>query len=364
VAASINSLRGQEAVHTPIAKAAALINDQDRTEIRHGGDETTLLSAHPFPVGGGPAGWVLMEFDRAAAVAAAREDALREVAWLASAMGLMVALLWAVLHFGFAARLMRLAESVRAFGAGKVEDPVVLRGGDEVADLSVAFSAMSTSLREREAEKARLEREVIDISERERRRIGHDLHDGLGQRLTAASMTTNALVAALKTEAPALAKHCEDIGRQLREAIAEARSLSHGLAPVSLENEGLMSALALLAGATTHGGVRCVFDCVAPVNGPPAEVACQLYRIAQEAVNNALKHAAPSEIRIGLAIRDGTLILEVDDDGGGFPDEATAASGIGLSVMRHRAALIGGNLETSSPPAGGARISCRVPMPS
>jgi signal transduction histidine kinase len=239
-----------------------------------------------------------------------------------------------------------------------------MRGGDEVADLSLAFSTMARKLRERETEQLRLEREVLDISERERRRIGHDLHDGLGQRLTAASMSTNALVAALQTGGPDFASRAEEVGRQLRDAIAEARTLSHGLAPVTMEDDGLMTALAALAGSTSQGGVHCVFDCPVPVRVRDAELAGQIYRIAQEAVNNALKHASPAEIRIGLSSREGTLVLEVDDDGEGFPDRQSQSGGMGLRVMRYRAQTIGGELETGSPPAGGARITCRVPNPA
>ena len=364
VAASASALLEQTAIRTSLAKAAALINTNDLPDVRYDEDEATVLSAHPFPAGGGRAGWVLLDFDRAGAVAAARSDARSELAWMAAAMGFMVVMLWAVLYFGFAARLMRLAQSVRAFGEGRAGAPAVLPGGDEVADLSVAFSAMSASLREREAEKVRLEREVLEISERERRRIGHDLHDGLGQRLTAASMTTNALVAAMQTEAPALAQRAEEIGHQLRGAIAEARALSHGLAPVALSDDGLMSALASLTDSAARSGARCVFDCPVPVRVPDAEVAGQLYRIAQEAVNNALKHAAASEIRIGLERRGSFGVLEVDDDGEGLPDPAPASGGIGLRVMRYRAQLIGGELEISSPPAGGTRIACRFPLPA
>ncbi len=101
---------------------------------------------------------------------------------------------------------------------------------------------MVASLRERESEQARLEHEVLGILENEGRRIGQDLHDGLGQQLTAASMTTSSLIGAIKIEAPALAERAEEIGRQLREAIAEVRSLSHGLAPVVLVDEGFMGA--------------------------------------------------------------------------------------------------------------------------
>jgi signal transduction histidine kinase len=94
-----------------------------------------------------------------------------------------------------------------------------------------------------------------------------------------------------------------------------------------------------------------------------AEVADHLYRIAQEAVNNALKHATPSEIRIALECLDNTLVLEVDDDGEGFEEPALPAAGIGLRVMRYRTRLIGGDLKIGSPPAGGTRICCRVKLP-
>jgi signal transduction histidine kinase len=255
---------------------------------------------------------------------------------------------------------------VLAFGEGKWDAAKLPRGDDEVGRLSDAFSTMAARLREREAEQARLEREVLEISEGERQRIGHDLHDGLGQRLTAASMAANALVgAAQKAGAPALAERGEEIGRQLREAIADTRALAHGLAPVALADDGLMTALTALAESTSRGGtVRCVFECAEPVRIADPEVAGNFYRIAQEAVNNALKHAAPSEIRIGLERRDGMLVIEVDDDGGGFDEKAEARDGIGLRVMRYRASLIGGGLKIGSAPAGGARISCQVKEPA
>jgi signal transduction histidine kinase len=92
-----------------------------------------------------------------------------------------------------------------------------------------------------------------------------------------------------------------------------------------------------------------------------ATLAGHLYRIAQEAVNNALKHAAPREIRLGLERRGDTLVLEVDDDGDGLPETLAAGGGIGLRVMRHRAKLIGGAVEISLAPAGGTRITCYIP---
>jgi signal transduction histidine kinase len=282
---------------------------------------------------------------------------------MASAMALLSFSLWAALHFGFGARLIRLARMMRDFGDEKLKAPLAIHGGDEVRELSEAFVTMAANLRARDEETLRLEREVLEVSERERRRIGHDLHDGLGQRLTAASLAMNALIAALQTEAPALAGQGEEIGRRLRDTITEARGLSHGLAPVALADEGLMAALATLAENTTRTGtVRCLLDCPEPVLVPDVETAGHLYRIAQEAVANALKHADASEIRIGLDLRDRELLLEVEDDGIGISESTPAAGGIGLRVMRYRAQLIEGLLEIGSAPAGGTRISCRTKL--
>ena len=359
IADSTGKLHGRSVQETPLVEAAALMELPGQTLVRPGDDEMSIASAHPFRIGENGTGWALLEFDGTAALLAARIDANTQLVWMACAMGLLSFALWAVLHFAVASRLARLTANVRALGEGKVNAPAFPDGDDEVGVLSNAFSTMAKRLREREAQQVRLEREVLEISESERRRIGHDLHDSLGQRLTAASMSTNALVAAMKAEASPLAERGEDIGRQLRETIAEVRSLSHGLAPVAMTDDGLAVALTALAENTIRSGaVRCVFDYPAPLR-VEAEVAGQLYRIVQEAVNNALKHAECSEIRIGLERRGDALLLEVEDDGAGF-DEAPDAEGIGFRVMRYRAKIIGGELEIGSAPAGGARILCRI----
>jgi signal transduction histidine kinase len=173
-------------------------------------------------------------------------------------------------------------------------------------------------------------------------------------------MTSNALVATLKEKAPELAPRGEEIGRQIREAIAETRSLSHGLAPATLLEDGLVASLGALAENTRHAGLRCVLECPGPATANP-EASAQLYRIAQEAVNNAVKHARASEIRIGLEREGPALTLEVEDDGEGLEEPLINKDGIGLRVMRYRAQLLGGTLEIGSPPAGGTRIRCRVP---
>ncbi len=361
IADSTGTLHGEPVAKTPLEDASMLITPAGQKKCTHSEDSHLVLSAHPFHLGTGATGWVLMQFDRAEAVAATEADARTQLVWMASAMALLSFLLWAVLHFGFAARLGRLADSVRAFGSDDAQVPLLPGGGDEVGRVSAAFMDLGRRLRERKVEQIRLEREVLEISETERTRIGHDLHDCIGQRLTAVSMATNAAVAELEKNAPEHAGRIADIGRQLREAIGETRALSHGLAPIDLSGDGLMEALCLLATDTAScTGLRCVFDCPEPVRVPDAALAVQLYRVAQEAVNNALRHAEPTEIRIALEQHDGDLLLEVEDDGVGLPETLAAVGGIGLRLMRHRIELAGGTFEFGSAPAGGTRIVCHV----
>jgi signal transduction histidine kinase len=357
---------GRPARETSLAPAVSLAVAGGGNEVHrksHSADGSMLFGAYPFPMGEGT-GWALVVYDRGDAVAQARADASQQLRVMATGIALVCVCLWAALHFGLAARLARLAHAVRDFGEGRALEVEAGCGGDEVQELSAAFSKMAARLGEREMERVRLEREVLETTERERRRIGQELHDGLGQQLTAASLAANGLITALERAAPGLAPQAENVARQLRESIAEVRSLSHGLAPVALQDEGLMNALHELAETTVSSArIRCVFECPQPVQVADEALAGHLYRIAQEAVNNALKHAAPREIRIGLERRKERLVLEVDDDGDGLSEVAPNGEGIGLRLMRHRARLVGGELEIGSPPAGGTRVSCSVSLP-
>lgn len=358
---STGTLQGKPVSLTPLAPAAALTVAGKNPAEKQSENETALLRAFPFQIGDAGTGWALLIFDRTAAIAAAKADARKQLGWMALAMAVLGCLIWGVLHVGFAQRLGRFARSVEAFGEGQTPVPETLRGGDEVAALSTKFAAMVHRLQEREAEQVRLEREVLEISDNERRRIGHDVHDSLGQRLTAAALATNALSGALRSDAPQLAGQAEEIGRELRDAIIEARSISHGLAPVDLIDDGLMIALGRLAEDTSRvSNIRCIFECEPAVCVADPKIAGHLYRIAQEAVGNALKHAAASEIRIGLECRDGSLLLEIEDDGEGFDDTSVPIDGIGLRVMRYRARLIDALFEIGAAQAGGTRVSSRV----
>jgi signal transduction histidine kinase len=157
----------------------------------------------------------------------------------------------------------------------------------------------------------------------------------------------------------------ERIARYLDHAITESRRLARGLFPTRLEAEGLTSALEELAHTVmerTH--VHCVFDCPQPVRIKDHSVGTHLYRIAQEAVNNATRHARPQSVMLHLGTQAGILELRIEDDGLGFPaDPVAKPDGMGLQIMRYRAATIGANLHIGPRSDRGTMVSCRVPWP-
>ena len=365
LASSSAQWEGLSATETPAATAwqrasqstgkimeSATLNDGD----------FTVLAAFPIDIPAQTRHRLLLVYDRANAVLHAHQDARQRVEWSASVIAIMCLGLWAILHFGVATRLERLARSVREFGEGRTISIDPVRGGDEVHELSQAFRKMTQQLADREQERTVLERAVIDSAENERRRIGHELHDGIGQQLTAVLMAINGLHDELQAKAPAFAEHSQHASQSLREALAEVRGLSHGLAPVPLWDQGLEHALQALADITTRSsGVRCVFECPAHIPEISEATACNLYRIAQEGVNNALKHADAGEIRIGLESRESAIVLEIDDDGCGLPEAPLKSGGIGFRIMQHRTEMMGGRMEHGAPPAGGTRIAVHIP---
>ncbi|MBI3849961.1 MAG: PAS domain S-box protein [Verrucomicrobia bacterium] len=217
-------------------------------------------------------------------------------------------------------------------------------------------------------ERRRLESELLEASDREQQRIGHDLHDGLGQQLTGLEMKCFLLqedLAAndLTANRERLLEQARQMSQALRECITVTRSLARGLSPVNLKTEGLMGALKQLA-HTTHvpGRVECRFDCRTPVLLDSSQTAAHLFRIAQEAVNNALKHARTRRIDINLAHDHDGLRLQIKDDGRGLPKRRRSKSGMGLEVMRHRAHVIGAALEIESKPGQGVSVTCTLPL--
>jgi signal transduction histidine kinase len=360
---SARDLSDREARLTFLRAATSLVEPSGEDRVTLSENEEQLYAAFPTE---GTDSWVVLVYDRSATLAAARADALRSLQWSTLATGGLCLTLWAVLHYGFALRIGRLADMARDF-AGRRALLVPLPGGDEVADLSRVLGQMAGDVLRHEEERARMETQIMEAGEAERRRIGHELHDGIGQRLTAIALAVDGLAPVL-ADRPEGAARAGEAARQIREAIAETRRLSHGLAPVGLESGGLAQALENMAAEIrSSGGVRVVFETDQPAPACSTEIAIQLFRIAQEGLTNALKHAHPAEIRIGLHRDDAGLTLEVEDDGEGFaaaPDGPEPGPGLGLSLMRHRAQLLGGDLQLCPAAAGGTLLRCVVPFGS
>lgn len=215
------------------------------------------------------------------------------------------------------------------------------------------------ALVEARSEQARLEREVLEAAANEQRRIGSDLHDGLGQQLTAIEILCAGLKADV-TRNPALARQVDQISRMLRDSIAQVRALSRGLVPVADAPDALWASLVELVQQTNSlGRAECRFDCPTVVLWDNPTAAAQLYRIAQEAVNNAVKHSGAKQITVALSQIGTVLELSVSDNGRGLPKKPRP--GLGLQVMRHRASVAGAELTVDSAPRKGTVIRCRLP---
>ncbi|MDD5140631.1 MAG: PAS domain S-box protein [Verrucomicrobiales bacterium] len=206
-----------------------------------------------------------------------------------------------------------------------------------------------------------LEREILRVSDWERRRIAQDLHDGLGQLLGGTAYLAGTLRQKLAAKSLPEARQSGRILEVINEAIAQTRSLARGLHPVEPEPNGLMVALQALAARTKKlFHVRCHFTCPRPVLIKDNAVATHLFRIAQEAITNAIKHGKPGRIEIGLTETPGRINLAIKDNGAGMPARQRKKSGMGLRIMRYRAGMIGGSLAIQKEPDGGTTIVCTV----
>ncbi|MEO6992939.1 MAG: PAS domain S-box protein [Lacunisphaera sp.] len=204
--------------------------------------------------------------------------------------------------------------------------------------------------------------EILKISEREQRRIGQDLHDGLTQHLRGIAYLSHVLAADLAQKSLAEAVDASRITELLNQAILEAHGLAQGLFPISLEAEGLMAALQELA-ATIKSiyKISCRLTCPKPVLVRDNAIAMNLFRIAQEAVQNALKHGHATRIAIRLTKKDGNVELTVRDNGSGVPTHFATPTGMGLKIMDHRANMMGAKLTVQRVATGGTLLTCRLP---
>jgi signal transduction histidine kinase len=211
-------------------------------------------------------------------------------------------------------------------------------------------------------ERARLEKEILEISEREQRRIGHDLHDVLCQHWAATAMAGQVLSERLSAKSLAEATDAKEIVKLAEDGITLTRNLAHGISPAEMEAEGLITALdALATNISKMFKIACTFECDSPslINDPTT--ATHLYRIAQEAANNAIRHGKPKQVVISLSKRKERAELTIEDDGVGLPEDWQMNRGLGTRIIAHRAAMIDGTFSIEPNPIGGTFVRCSVP---
>jgi two-component system, LuxR family, sensor kinase FixL len=204
-----------------------------------------------------------------------------------------------------------------------------------------------------------LQREILEITNRERVQIGQDLHDGLGQHLTGITFLTRALENKLTALGLAEATDAAEINRLVMEALSQTRNLARGIFPVELEESGLVQALKELA-ATVEKlfTITCVVEIEDKLVIRHRGAENHLFRLAQEAINNSVKHGKAKKVVVGLKRADEKIVLSIADDGVGFGTEEPKSSGLGLRIMNYRAQKIGALLEIQSNPSGGALLTC------
>jgi signal transduction histidine kinase len=232
-------------------------------------------------------------------------------------------------------------------------------------DLELRILRRTSDLTREIAERERLERDLLDVAERERRRLGYDLHDGLCQHLTATALAVQVLKEKLQRQGVPEAREAERAVHLIEDGIALSHSLAKGLQPVDMQASGLMQALQDFTRWTAElFKISCRFECDSPVLVPDVSTANQLYRIVQEAASNAIKHGHACCIIISLDVDDEALMLRIRDDGVGIGPSSSPSGGLGLKIMAERAKLIGAEFSVRSDPGFGTLISCRLPQPA
>ncbi|MEI7880633.1 MAG: GAF domain-containing protein [bacterium] len=212
------------------------------------------------------------------------------------------------------------------------------------------------------AERAELERQVLNISEREQRRFGQDLHDSVGQSIVGIGYLVQAVQQDLHKKSIPESAALERVSRQVAETVKEVRNLVRGLFPGELLNGRMTDALQGLARRTQDVfGKTCQFTGRSDVRMADDDMARQLYRIAQEAVNNAVKHSKADTIEIGLSRQRKRIVLTVRDSGVGLPEAGGNGLGMGLRIMKYRAGMIGATLKIESVRGQGTTITCQLP---
>jgi signal transduction histidine kinase len=204
-----------------------------------------------------------------------------------------------------------------------------------------------------------LEKEVAESSSRVQTRIGQDIHDGLGQHLTGITFLSRALEKNLAAKKMPEAAEAAEISKLVIEALSQTRNLARGLFPVEVESTRLCQSLRELANTAEQlFHIACSVECDSNLIVDNKNASTHLFRLAQEAINNAVKHGKAHRVGILLGTAGDRAVLRITDDGVGFPPEGSRRTGLGLRIMTYRAQKVGGTLEIQPGQHGGTVVSC------
>jgi len=219
----------------------------------------------------------------------------------------------------------------------------------------------NTVLRKEMGERTRLEKEILLISEQEQQRIAHELHDDVGQEFTGLTYIAEALHRRLDAKGHAQAEIAAELAQGISRCLGKLRAIARGLLPMRIGANDLVPAFqSLLANLERRTGVSCRLETGPVAEGLDDDTTIQLYRIAQEAITNSLKHGRAQQVSVRLKVEHGQITLEVEDDGVGLPTTMEASSGVGLRIMRYRTRTIGGELDIRPRDGGGTLVTCSV----
>jgi two-component system sensor histidine kinase UhpB len=240
----------------------------------------------------------------------------------------------------------------------EAREKLEIRVKERTADLSRANAELKRQI----AQRKRLENELIEATERERKRIGIDLHDDLGQHLNGIALMLKALELKLESKAMAEATEAGRIQGLVFKTIDRAHKVARGLASMDWRGEDLAMALTGLAAHVQNlFGIRCKFDPAEEIPALPIDVVSQLYKIAQEAVTNAVKHGQAKQVNIGFSVADEKMVLTIRNDGLPFSEKEKTTGRMGLHIMNHRASVIDASLEVKPAGRRGTIVVCTLP---
>jgi two-component system, NarL family, sensor histidine kinase UhpB len=241
----------------------------------------------------------------------------------------------------------------------KAHDELEMRVKERTADLADAYSELQQAVEER----TRLEQELLEITEKERHRLGLDLHDDLGQRLTGIALMIKALEVKLTKQKLPEASDAKKLHTLIDQAINHAHGLAHDLASLDSQEEDIAVALRNLAKrAREMFSISCRFRCAGESVPLPSNTVQQFYKIAQEAVTNGIKHGKASQVQIALSNTGEHLVMKVKNNGIPFPDLKEQSPGMGLRIMRYRANVAGASIDVRANGDEGAIVTCSLPL--